>query len=43
MAATVVENANNISRYFRIVDETDDYVIVDKPAFLLAHPTKANG
>ncbi len=43
MAATVVENANNISRHFRIVDETDDYVIVDKPAFLLAHPTKANG
>ena len=43
MATTVVENANNISRHFRIVDETDDYVIVDKPAFLLAHPTKANG
>ena len=43
MAATVVENANNISRHFRIVDETDDYVVVDKPAFLLAHPTKANG
>src|SRR5437016_14440916 len=30
-------------RHFRIVDETDDYVVVDKPAFLLAHPTKANG
>jgi len=43
MAATVVENANNISRHFRIVDETDDYVVIDKPPFLLAHPTKANG
>src|SRR6266699_3490142 len=43
MAATVVENANTISRDFRIVDETDDYVVVDKPPFLLAHPTKANG
>lgn len=43
MAATVVENANTISRDFRIVDETDDYVVVDKAPFLLAHPTKANG
>src|SRR6266699_3754038 len=43
MAATVVENANTISHDFRIVDETDDYVVVDKPPFLLVHPTKANG
>src|SRR6266478_8655745 len=43
MAATVVEKAINISRKFKIVDETDDYVVVDKPPFLLAHPTKANG
>jgi 23S rRNA pseudouridine1911/1915/1917 synthase len=28
---------------FTIVDETDDYVVVDKPPFLLAHPTKPNG
>jgi len=28
---------------FTIVDETDDYVMVDKPPFLLAHPTKPNG
>jgi 23S rRNA pseudouridine1911/1915/1917 synthase len=27
---------------FRIVDETDDYVVVDKPPFLLVHPTKPN-
>jgi 23S rRNA pseudouridine1911/1915/1917 synthase len=25
---------------FRIVDETDDYLVVDKPPFLLVHPTK---
>jgi len=28
---------------FRIVAETDDYVVVDKPALLLTHPTKPNG
>jgi 23S rRNA pseudouridine1911/1915/1917 synthase len=25
---------------FKIVDETDDYIVVDKPPFLLTHPTK---
>jgi len=25
---------------FTIVDETDDYIVVDKPPFLLTHPTK---
>ena len=28
---------------FTIVDETDDYAVVDKPPFLLAHPTKPDG
>ncbi len=28
---------------FTIVDETDDHLVVDKPPFLLAHPTKPNG
>jgi 23S rRNA pseudouridine1911/1915/1917 synthase len=28
---------------FKIVDETDDYVVVDKPPFLLVHPTKPTG
>jgi len=28
---------------FEIVDETDDYAVVDKPPFLLSHPTKPNG
>ena len=27
---------------FKIIDETDDYVVVDKPPFLLVHPTKPN-
>jgi len=25
---------------FKVIDETNDYIVVDKPAFLLAHPTK---
>src|SRR5438876_9956416 len=25
---------------FKIIDETDDYAVVDKPAYLLIHPTK---
>ncbi len=25
---------------FRTIDETEDYIVVDKPAFLLTHPTK---
>jgi 23S rRNA pseudouridine1911/1915/1917 synthase len=34
---------NKVSLNFKVVDETDDYVVVDKPAFLLIHPTKPNG
>jgi 23S rRNA pseudouridine1911/1915/1917 synthase len=30
-------------RDFKIIDETDDYIIVDKPPLLLVHPTKPNG
>ena len=43
MPATAPKNTDNVSRDFKIVDETDDYVVVDKPPFLLAHPTKPNG
>jgi 23S rRNA pseudouridine1911/1915/1917 synthase len=28
---------------FKIIDETDDYALVDKPPFLLIHPTKPDG
>ena len=31
-----------ITHDFQIVDETDEYVVVDKPPFLLIHPTKPN-
>ena len=34
---------SSTSLHFKIIDETDDYVVVDKPAFLLIHPTKPNG
>ena len=29
--------------HYEIVDESDDYVVVNKPPFLLIHPTKPNG
>ena len=31
------------SLQFKIIDETDEHVVVDKPPFLLIHPTKPNG
>jgi len=30
----------HVDRDFRIIDETADYIVVDKPALLLTHPTK---
>ena len=32
----------HVVRDFQIIDETDEYIMVDKPAFLLTHPTKPN-
>jgi 23S rRNA pseudouridine1911/1915/1917 synthase len=32
-----------LTHNFAIVDETPDYIVVDKPPFLLAHPTKPDG
>ena len=32
-----------ISHKFTIIDETVDYVVVDKPPYLLIHPTKPDG
>jgi 23S rRNA pseudouridine1911/1915/1917 synthase len=29
--------------HFTVVDETSDYLVVDKPPFLLAHPTRPDG
>jgi 23S rRNA pseudouridine1911/1915/1917 synthase len=28
---------------FKIIDETDDYAVIEKPPFLLIHPTKPDG
>ena len=36
---TSISNQTGAPR-FKIIDETDDYIVVDKPAFLLMHPTK---
>lgn len=33
----------NLRPDFRIIAETDDYLVVEKPAFLLVHPTKPDG
>src|ERR1043166_9155091 len=35
--------ASPAGRDFRIVDETDEFVVLDKPPFLLVHPTKPDG
>jgi 23S rRNA pseudouridine1911/1915/1917 synthase len=32
-----------VSLDFHVIDETDDYLVVDKPPFLLVHPTRPNG
>jgi 23S rRNA pseudouridine1911/1915/1917 synthase len=37
------ENHANHPYDFVIVDETEDYVVVNKPPFLLVHPTKPDG
>src|SRR3954449_1891812 len=33
----------HLMSHFQIVDESDDCVLVNKPPFLLIHPTKPNG
>src|SRR5205085_10782473 len=30
-------------RDFQIIDETDEYIVVDKPPLLLIHPSKPDG
>ncbi|MFL6583201.1 MAG: RluA family pseudouridine synthase [Chthoniobacterales bacterium] len=34
------ERSANAGRGLRVVEETDDFIVVDKPPFLLAHPTR---
>jgi 23S rRNA pseudouridine1911/1915/1917 synthase len=38
-----VTNSPRIPRTFRLIAENDDFVVVDKPPFLEAHPTGPNG
>jgi 23S rRNA pseudouridine1911/1915/1917 synthase len=41
---SLVEGKDAIaSRDFKLVAERDDYIVVEKPAFLLVHPTKPGG
>ncbi|MEY2563084.1 MAG: rRNA synthase [Verrucomicrobiota bacterium] len=42
LSATVASRANT-PHDFRIVAERDDYLVVEKPPFLLVHPSKPNG
>ena len=42
LSASAAEQANRAAD-FRVVDESVDYIVVDKPPFLLAHPTKPGG
>jgi 23S rRNA pseudouridine1911/1915/1917 synthase len=37
------ERMNRAPPRFEIIAETDDYAVVDKPPFLLVHPTKPDG
>src|SRR3982751_1570130 len=41
MAAELLSQGRHLD--FRIVAETDDYAVVDKPPFMLVHPTKPGG
>ena len=36
----VTVSAHGRAPRFNIIDESEDYIVVDKPAFLLTHPTK---
>src|SRR5256714_5065552 len=38
--STAHSSTQAVSSRFKIIEETDDYIVVDKPAFLLMHPTK---
>jgi 23S rRNA pseudouridine1911/1915/1917 synthase len=42
VSATAADRAND-ARHFSIVAEGDDFIVVDKPPFLLVHPTKPTG
>src|SRR2546425_898828 len=43
MEGSTEEERVGSTRDFKIMAETDDYVVVEKPPFLLVHPTKPGG
>src|SRR5207237_10491440 len=43
LAQNISVSHQTASTGFNVIDETDDYIVVDKPAFLLMHPTKPDG
>lgn len=44
MSAVVLSRSQlHARRDFKIIDETDDYIVVDKPPLLLVHPSKPDG
>jgi 23S rRNA pseudouridine1911/1915/1917 synthase len=40
---TLTDTRARERRDFKIIEETDDYIVVDKPPLLLVHPTKPDG
>src|SRR5438067_5334553 len=40
LAQNISVSHQTASTRFNVIDETDDYIVVDKPAILLTHPTK---
>jgi 23S rRNA pseudouridine1911/1915/1917 synthase len=44
MSETTISNSRRRERRdFKVIDETDEYIVVDKPALLLVHPSKPDG
>ena len=37
------ESRSHVRRDFKIIDETDDFIVIDKPSLLLVHPSKPDG
>lgn len=43
LSSAAPASSASLATTFRIVDERDDFVVVEKPPFLLVHPTKPGG
>ena len=40
---TLSDTCPKVRRDFKIIDETDGYIVIDKPPLMLVHPSKPNG